>query len=102
MDGQECDGEGQLTGAASRRRFVVVAPEGLATLESAALVKVAERFSATIRISHGGMEADGKSIMRVMILAVYPGEVIEVRAEGEDAAEALTAIGQLESLAPEP
>jgi phosphocarrier protein len=80
---------------------VVVAPEGLATLESAALVKVAERFRATIRISHGGMEADGKSIMRVMILAVYPGEVIEVRAEGEDAAEALTAIGQLESLEPE-
>lgn len=42
-----------------------------------------------------GQVADGKSIMDLMMLAAAPGTYIKINAQGEDALEALEALGTL-------
>ena len=54
-----------------------------------------ERLSAEITIRREDLEVNGKSIMGVMMLAAECGTMINVRAEGPDAEEALQAIADL-------
>ncbi len=83
-------------------RFVVIAPWGLDGPQSVALVEIAQRIHAMIRIRKDDLEVDGTDIMGVMTLAADLGEVIRVRAEGEAPDRALTAIGEHGGLVPEP
>ena len=65
---------------------------GLHARAAAVLVKVAGGFAARVRLRRGDQEADGKSIMAVMMLAAPCGTTLTVMTEGEDADEALAAI----------
>ncbi len=68
---------------------------GLHARPSASLVQTASRFRSNIQVEKDGQVADGKSILDLMMLAASEGTYITVKADGEDAEEALGAIGKL-------
>jgi phosphocarrier protein HPr len=68
---------------------------GMHARPSASFVQTAKRFESEIKVEKDGQLADGKSIMDLMMLAAGRGTYIRVNAQGEDAWEALEAIGQL-------
>lgn len=68
---------------------------GLHARPSASFVQTASRFHSEIKVEKDGQVADGKSIMDLMMLAAAQGTYITVRANGEDALEALDALGIL-------
>lgn len=68
---------------------------GLHARAAAAFVKVANRYRAEIEVAKDGVAVNGKSIMGVLMLAAAKGSVIDVRADGDDAEEALAALGHL-------
>jgi len=77
---------------------VVVVVEGSAVIKnrlglharpSAEFVKLAAKFRAEISVGKDGSWVNGKSIMGVMTLAAEFGSTVTVRAEGEDAREAV-------------
>ncbi len=68
---------------------------GLHARPSASFVQTASRFQSEIKVEKDGQVADGKSILDLMMLAAGQGNSITVKANGEDAEEALTALGEL-------
>jgi phosphocarrier protein len=68
---------------------------GLHARAAAKLVHVAARFKCDIKIRKGDEEVDGKSILGILLLAAGRGSVITVKADGEDEAQAVTAIEEL-------
>jgi phosphocarrier protein len=77
------------------RDFIISNKLGLHARPSARLTQTASRFSADIHISRNGRRVNAKSIMGVMMLAAGQGSTVTVEAEGEDAEQAVEAIGQL-------
>ncbi len=68
---------------------------GLHARACALFVKTASRFRCEVTVSRDGVVVNGKSIMGVMMLAAEEGSTIEVKAEGPDEAEALSALQEL-------
>ncbi len=68
---------------------------GLHARPSASFVQTATRFRSEIKVEKDGQVADGKSILDLMMLAAGQGNSITVKANGEDAEEAITALGEL-------
>lgn len=58
-------------------------------------MQTASRFQADIKVEKDGQVADGKSIMDLMMLAASQGNQITIKAQGEDALEALEALATL-------
>lgn len=65
---------------------------GMHARPAAQFVRLAGQFGADITVSRNGIDVDGKSIMGVMMLAAEQGATLRVRAEGDDAAEAVAAL----------
>ena len=78
-----------------RSEVVIRNRRGLHARAAAAFVRVAEGYKAEIQVRRSGIEAPGRSIMGLMLLAAAPGCAIEISATGEDAAEAIAALVQL-------
>ena len=74
--------------------YTVKAEAGLHARPVGLLVKQSASFKSNIKIlsEASGKEADLKRLMAVMALGVKQGDSIVVSAEGEDEAEAVTAI----------
>jgi phosphocarrier protein HPr len=68
---------------------------GLHARPSASFVQTASRFQSDIKVEKDGQVADGKSILDLMTLAAPFGTSIVVRANGEDAQDAMSALGAL-------
>ena len=68
---------------------------GLHARPSASFVQTANRFHSSVKVEKDGQVADGKSILDLMMLAAAQGTNITVKANGEDAQEALKALGDL-------
>jgi phosphocarrier protein HPr len=68
---------------------------GLHGRPSAMLVERAKQFSSDIRLIRDGLEADCKSVLDVMSMACAKGTTISLKAAGEDAEAALTALAAL-------
>jgi len=68
---------------------------GLHARPAAEFVKLATRFRSEVWVSKDDVEVSGKSIMGVMMLAAEHGSHIHIRADGEDAAEAVDALTKL-------
>ena len=68
---------------------------GLHARAAAAFVKIANRYQSDIEVVKDGVAVNGKSIMGVLMLAAAKGTEIDVRARGDDAEEALEALGKL-------
>jgi phosphocarrier protein len=82
-------------GLTAEREFDIRNRLGLHARAAAQLVRLANQFSAEIRLIKDGMEVNGKSIMGVLMLAAPKDTRILFRASGEDAEAALAAIGEL-------
>lgn len=74
--------------------YTVKAEAGLHARPAGLLVKQSASFKSNIKIlsEASGKEADLKRLMAVMALGIKQGDSIVVSAEGEDEAEAVTAI----------
>jgi len=77
------------------REFEIANRLGLHARAAAQLVHLANRYASEIRICKDGVEVNGKSIMGVLMLAAPRESRILVRADGPDAEQAVTAIGDL-------
>jgi len=65
---------------------------GLHARASAKLAAEANRFEATVMLIKDDIEVNCKSIMGIMMLAACKGTDLQLRAEGDDAEAALSAI----------
>jgi phosphotransferase system HPr (HPr) family protein len=59
---------------------------------AANFVKTALGFTSKLTVSSGDREADAKSLLAILALGVRRGAHINIRAEGEDAAQAVSAL----------
>ncbi len=72
-----------------------VGPEnGIHGRPGAAFVQKAQKFTSVIRVSNSKREVNGKSPLKLMGLAKKGGE-INIKAEGDDAEEAVNALAEL-------
>jgi phosphocarrier protein HPr len=77
------------------RTFVLKNELGLHARAAAMIVTVASKYKAAIVLERDGREVEGKSILGILTLACPKGSSIIVKAEGEDA---LDAVNELEEL----
>lgn len=78
------------------KTLTLVNATGLHARPASLFVQTAARFPGTvIKVSAGGREVDGKSIVGMMSLGARQGANITIRAEGPQAAEAVTALARL-------
>jgi phosphocarrier protein len=77
------------------RNVTVPNKRGLHARAAAKFVMMAERFGAAVDVIRDGQSVPARSIMGLMMLGAGKGAVIELRAEGWDAKEALDALAAL-------
>lgn len=77
------------------KEFTITNKLGIHARPAAQFVKTANSFLSDVTVEKDEEEVDGKSIMGLMLLAAGYGSNLIVTTEGEDAEEALEAIGAL-------
>ena len=78
-----------------RKQFTIKNELGLHARAAAAFVKVANRYRSEIFVSKETLKVNGKSIMGILMLAAAKGMTIDIEVSGDDATEALEALGKL-------
>ncbi|HLL88203.1 MAG TPA: HPr family phosphocarrier protein [Tepidisphaeraceae bacterium] len=71
---------------------------GLHARPAMQFVDVANQFAADVKVYKGGdepAEADGKSVMQMIILAAVEGTPLKIEADGEDAPQAVEKLAEL-------
>jgi PTS hybrid protein len=76
---------------AAEATVVLTDPEGLHARPAAALVRLAAGFDARVTING----ADASSLLRIIAMGIRNGEEVTVRAEGDQADEAVAAVSAL-------
>jgi phosphocarrier protein len=79
----------------AERTVEIINKRGLHARASAKFVKLAADFNAEVTVSRDGQTVDARSIMGLMMLGAGPGSVLELKAEGPEAAAALDALADL-------
>jgi phosphocarrier protein HPr len=80
------------------REIVVSNKLGLHARPAMQFVDVANEFRSKISVHKGGEEpadADGKSVMQMIILAATEGTPLRIEAEGDDAGKAVEKLAEL-------
>jgi len=80
------------------RDIVVSNKLGLHARPAMQFVDVANQFKSQVMVHKGGeepAEADGKSVMQMIILAATEGTPLKIDAQGDDAETAVNALAQL-------
>ncbi len=72
--------------------LIVADPAGLHARPAARFVQAASRFESRIVLRHGGREADAKSLIALLGLAIRPSSEIVIAADGPDADAAIAAL----------
>lgn len=78
-----------------KKEVVVSSSTGLHARPATLLVKKASLFKSDITIEHNGKEANIKSLIGVLSLAVTSGATITIKASGDDEALAAEEIANL-------
>jgi phosphocarrier protein HPr len=78
-----------------KREIEIVNKLGLHARASAKLTQLAAKFDSDVQVTRHGRKVNAKSIMGVMMLAAECGASIVLRADGEDAEQAVDAIATL-------
>jgi len=73
----------------------ITSKDGLHARPAALFVQIANKYISQITVSKGDETVSGKSIMGIMMLAAEKGSKIIIRAEGEDAKEAVLELKNL-------
>ena len=81
----------------TRCAVTVVNPLGLHARAAARFVHLASRYAASVRVSRGTREIDGKSIMGLLLLSAARGSTITISADGPDETAAVDALCALVS-----
>ena len=69
--------------------------DGLHMRPAMKFVDVANQFQCDIKVTNGDTTVDGKSIMQISMLAATCGTQLQIRAEGDDADDAIKALQEL-------
>ena len=80
------------------RDIIVLNKLGLHARPAMQFVDLANQFKSDIKVVKFGEEpgeADGKSVMQMIILAAMPGTKMRIDADGEDADEAVKKLAEL-------
>lgn len=77
------------------RELEIVNVKGLHARASAKFVDTVENHDASARVSKDGIDAEGDSIMGLLMLAASQGTTISVETSGPQAAELMTALSDL-------
>jgi phosphocarrier protein HPr len=80
------------------REVVISNVHGLHTRPVMKFVDLASRFASEVKVHKGGTEpadADGKSVMQMIILAAEAGTPLRIDADGADAEEAVKQLAEL-------
>ena len=77
------------------RTVTIANKNGLHARPAAEIVKTAAKFKSEITLVRDDLEVNGKSIMGVMMLAAEYGSSLVLRADGNDAEEAVSALSRL-------
>jgi phosphocarrier protein HPr len=75
--------------------FIIRNDRGLHTRPATAIVKCAIRFKSEIKLRYQKQEVNAKSLLGILMLAAGKGTRLRVKAEGEDAAEAVASLIKL-------
>ncbi len=79
----------------SEQSFLIANELGLHARAATLLVQTANRYEAEVEVEKDGTTVNGKSIMGVLMLVASKGTTITVRARGDDAEQAVAAVGTL-------
>jgi len=77
------------------RQIEIRNKKGLHARAAAKLINVAVGFDSEIMVCKGDNEVNGKSILGLLMLAAHQGCWITVKAEGQDAQDAVDGIAKL-------
>lgn len=77
------------------RKMKILNEKGLHARASAKFVDVVENHNARARVSKDGLEAEGDSIMGLLMLAASKGTEIEVETSGDEAEKLMQALDAL-------
>ncbi len=75
--------------------LTIIHEVGLHARPASLFVKIAAMFSSDIEVTHGDSTVNAKSILAVLTLGAHKDSEITIKAEGDDAAEALSALEEL-------
>jgi phosphocarrier protein len=78
-----------------RREFTIRNKLGLHARAAARIVQTTDRFQSNVRMIKSDQEVDASSILDILSLSCAQGTKVEVRAEGDDAPEAMAALAVL-------
>jgi len=82
--------------AESADRTLTITNElGLHARAATKFVQLASKFPCDVTLAKAGNEANGKSIMGVLMLVASKGSVVTIRARGERADEAVAVLAKL-------
>ncbi len=76
----------------AKEQVQVMNPLGLHLRSSMELAQVASRIESRLEVTYSGRRVDLRSILGILSLGAHQGDVLEFKAEGADAREALDAI----------
>ena len=77
------------------REFTVRSELGVHARPAGRLAALAGRYRSEIFIGKGDEWVNGSSVLSILSLAASPGTVLRVRAVGEDAEQAVSALGAI-------
>lgn len=78
-----------------KKKITIKNKLGLHARPAALFVQTANKYDCDITVKKGAEEVNGKSIMGIMMLAAGKGDVIHIKAEGDDADKALDELVKL-------
>lgn len=58
--------------------------DGLHARPAAEFVRIASQYESSVIVEHNGISVNGKSIMGLLMLGLYPGSEIKIVISGED------------------
>lgn len=78
-----------------RREITIANPQGLHMRPAAAFAKRAREFGCAVRVLRGDQAVNGKSQLDLLLLAAELGTQLTLEVAGDNASEALCALGDL-------
>jgi phosphocarrier protein len=77
------------------RTYEITNRLGIHARVAARIVETVRRFQAEIYLEKDGVEVNGRSILGILTLYCPRGSRVTIRSEGDDASEAIEALGRL-------
>lgn len=84
-----------MNGVTLKQTVTVADPQGLHMRPAAAFAKLARQFQSAVTVCRDDRRVNGKSQLDLMLLAAEPGAQLLVEVNGNDAEEALAALGSV-------